>query len=83
LIAGLVQPGNCSKGQLVNQGSVESKLSGYFNAACFTSPPIIGADGVRKRLLRVGSIAKKGKRKNQRTKQERASYFTDAVEASE
>jgi hypothetical protein len=24
---------------------VESKLGGYFNAACFTSPPIIGADG--------------------------------------
>jgi hypothetical protein len=38
--------GTCSKGQLVNQGSVESKLSGYFNAACFASPPIIGADGV-------------------------------------
>jgi hypothetical protein len=38
--------GTCSKGQLVNHGSVESKLSGYFNAACFTSPPIIGADGV-------------------------------------
>jgi hypothetical protein len=25
---------------------VESKLSGYFNAACFTTPPIIGADGI-------------------------------------
>jgi hypothetical protein len=38
--------GTCSKDQLVNQGSMESKLSGYFNAACFTSPAIIGADGV-------------------------------------
>jgi hypothetical protein len=38
--------GTCSKGQLVNQGSVESKLNGYFNAACFTGPPIIGADGI-------------------------------------
>jgi TonB dependent receptor/Carboxypeptidase regulatory-like domain len=38
--------GTCSKQQLVNGGSVQSKLGGYFNAACFTSPPIIGADGV-------------------------------------
>jgi len=38
--------GTCSKKQLVEGGSVESKLGGYFNAACFTSPPIIGADGI-------------------------------------
>jgi hypothetical protein len=38
--------GTCSKNQLVKGGSVESKLGGYFNAACFTSSPIIGADGV-------------------------------------
>ena len=38
--------GTCSKDQLVKGGSVQSKLSGYFNAACFTSPPIIGADGI-------------------------------------
>lgn len=38
--------GNCSKSQLVKGGSVESKLGGYFNAACFTGPPIIGADGI-------------------------------------
>jgi hypothetical protein len=38
--------GTCSKSQLVKEGAVESKLSGYFNAACFTSPPIIGADGI-------------------------------------
>ena len=27
-------------------GSVESKLNNYFNATCFTNPPIIGADGI-------------------------------------
>ena len=30
----------------MKRGSVESKLSGYFNMACFTSPRIIGADGI-------------------------------------
>ena len=25
---------------------MQSKLSSYFNASCFTSPPIIGADGI-------------------------------------
>jgi hypothetical protein len=38
--------GTCSKSQLVRAGSVESKLGGYFNAACFTSPQIVGADGI-------------------------------------
>jgi hypothetical protein len=38
--------GTCSKKQLVKGGSVDSKLGGYFNAACFTSPLIIGADGI-------------------------------------
>lgn len=38
--------GTCSKSQLVKGGSVESKLNGYFNASCFTTPPIIGADGI-------------------------------------
>jgi hypothetical protein len=38
--------GTCSKSQLVKGGPVESKLSGYFNATCFTSPPVIGADGM-------------------------------------
>jgi len=28
------------------KGGGESKLSNYFNAACFTSPQIIGADGI-------------------------------------
>jgi len=38
--------GTCSKSQLVKGGSVASKLGGYFNASCFTSPPVIGADGM-------------------------------------
>jgi hypothetical protein len=38
--------GTCSKGQLVKGGAVKSKLSGYFDRSCFTSPPIVGADGI-------------------------------------
>ena len=38
--------GTCSKTQLVKNGTMESKLNGYFNATCFTNPPIIGADGI-------------------------------------
>jgi hypothetical protein len=38
--------GSCSKKQLVKGGSMESKLGGYFNAACFTTPPIIGSDRI-------------------------------------
>jgi Carboxypeptidase regulatory-like domain/TonB dependent receptor len=38
--------GTCSKSQLVKRGSVESNLGGYFNASCFVSPLIIGADGI-------------------------------------
>jgi hypothetical protein len=38
--------GMCSKNQLVNGGPIESKLNGYFNASCFTTQPVIGADGV-------------------------------------
>jgi hypothetical protein len=38
--------GVCSKSQLVRGGSVESKLNGYFNASCFTTQPVIGADGI-------------------------------------
>ena len=40
------QSGTCSKTQLVTGGPIESKLNGYFNASCFTIPPIIGADGI-------------------------------------
>jgi hypothetical protein len=38
--------GTCSKNQLVKSGAVEANLGGYFNASCFTSPAIIGADGI-------------------------------------
>jgi hypothetical protein len=38
--------GTCSKSQLVKAGSMESKLDNYFNASCFTTPPVVGADGV-------------------------------------
>jgi hypothetical protein len=38
--------GTCSKNQLVRGGPVESKLNGYFNVSCFTSPQIVGADGI-------------------------------------
>jgi Carboxypeptidase regulatory-like domain/TonB dependent receptor len=38
--------GTCSKNQLVRGGSVESKLNGYFNASCFTTQPVNGADGI-------------------------------------
>jgi hypothetical protein len=38
--------GICSKNQLVTSGSIESKLNSYFNRSCFTTPPVIGADGI-------------------------------------
>ena len=38
--------GRCSKAQLVNRGSLESRLNQYFNTSCFTTPPVIGADGI-------------------------------------
>lgn len=38
--------GACAKSQLVTGGSIESKLNGYFNASCFTTPAVIGADGI-------------------------------------
>jgi hypothetical protein len=31
---------------LVRAGSVTAKLNGYFNRSCFTTPPVIGADGI-------------------------------------
>ena len=36
----------CGKANLVNHGSIGSKLNEYFNPPCFTSPPVIGADGI-------------------------------------
>jgi Carboxypeptidase regulatory-like domain/TonB-dependent Receptor Plug Domain len=38
--------GTCSNRLLLTEGSTRSKLNGYFNPSCFTSPPIIGADGI-------------------------------------
>jgi hypothetical protein len=38
--------GACSKSQMERGGSRDSKLNGYFNTSCFTSPPVIGADGI-------------------------------------
>ena len=40
-----VVPG-CSAGQLGTHGSVNSKLNNYFNASCFMTPAVIGADGI-------------------------------------
>jgi hypothetical protein len=39
-----IAPG-CTAGQLVTRGSTQSKLNNYFNTACFTTPPVISADG--------------------------------------
>jgi Carboxypeptidase regulatory-like domain/TonB dependent receptor-like, beta-barrel len=38
--------GDCTKEQLVTGGRIGSKLNNYFNNSCFTTPPIIGADGI-------------------------------------
>ena len=38
--------GTCTRGQLVRGGSIESKLNGYFNVSCLTTPPVIGDDGI-------------------------------------
>ena len=38
--------GACTQDQIVTSGSVRSKLNNYFDKACFTTPPIIGADGI-------------------------------------
>jgi hypothetical protein len=38
--------GTCTPGQYVNSGSVTSKLTSYINTSCFTTPPVIGDDGV-------------------------------------
>jgi hypothetical protein len=38
--------GTCTKSQLVKAGPTESKLNAYLNASCFTTPAIIGADGI-------------------------------------
>jgi hypothetical protein len=38
--------GTCTKHELVTGGPVQSKLNSYFNSSCFTTPPVIGADGI-------------------------------------
>jgi hypothetical protein len=38
--------GQCGNDHLVTGGNTGSKLNDYFNKVCFTSPPVIGADGV-------------------------------------
>jgi len=38
--------GSCTKGQLVTAGTLVTRLNDYFNVRCFTTPPVIGADGV-------------------------------------
>jgi hypothetical protein len=38
--------GNCTKSQSITGGPISSKLNNYFNKSCFTTPPVIGADGV-------------------------------------
>jgi hypothetical protein len=38
--------GKCTKNQLVTAGPIGSKLNNYFDASCFTSPKVIGADGI-------------------------------------
>ncbi|HZU42037.1 MAG TPA: carboxypeptidase regulatory-like domain-containing protein [Terriglobales bacterium] len=38
--------GSCTRGGLVNGGSVQTKLRNYFNTSCFTTAPIVGDDGI-------------------------------------
>ena len=40
-----IVPG-CKASQLVTPGPVNNKLNDYFNAACFMTPAVIGADGI-------------------------------------
>jgi hypothetical protein len=42
--AGLL--GTCTKSQFVTDGPITNKLDHYFNASCFITPPVIGADGI-------------------------------------
>jgi hypothetical protein len=38
--------GTCTKSQFVTNGPITKKLDHYFNASCFITPPVIGADGI-------------------------------------
>lgn len=39
--------GTCTKSQFVTKGPITNKVDHYFNASCFISPPVSGADGIR------------------------------------
>ena len=38
--------GTCTKSQFVTNGPITNKLDHYFNASCFITPLVIGADGI-------------------------------------
>jgi hypothetical protein len=38
--------GTCTKSQLLTSGSLGGRLNNYFNSSCFTTPPVIGANGI-------------------------------------
>jgi hypothetical protein len=38
--------GKCAKNELVKAGRTAANLGNYFNAPCFTNPPVIGADNM-------------------------------------
>jgi len=38
--------GACSKSQLLTSGPIGKRLDKYFNRSRFTTPPVIGADGI-------------------------------------
>jgi hypothetical protein len=38
--------GSCSKDRIVTSGGRQTELNHYFDKSCFTTPPIIGADGI-------------------------------------
>jgi hypothetical protein len=38
--------GKCAKNELVKAGATVSNLGNYFNASCFTTPPVIGVDNI-------------------------------------
>jgi hypothetical protein len=37
---------NCSNRNVPTAGNVTSRIDNYFNASCFTAPPVIGSDGL-------------------------------------
>jgi Carboxypeptidase regulatory-like domain/TonB dependent receptor len=36
----------CNKSNLLSHSTIERRLDAYFNSACLTTPPIVGADGI-------------------------------------